>query len=164
MICFCSRAAADPAPAQRANAHDDGHDRDADLELQSSKGFDGAHFRWAHGGAAAFWIQAQHWCEWGKGVGWWCQLITEFWTGPVPAWTWNSSYFHRSVHWCHVYQARDPHSAHIQWVTTKFVISYMIWILISYVLTWYHVLVWYHLFVYILLWYLLLTSGLPEQW
>jgi hypothetical protein len=35
-------------------------------------------------------------------------------TGPVAAWTWNSSYFHRSVHRCHVHQARDPHSAHIQ--------------------------------------------------
>ncbi len=30
--CCCSRAAADPAPAQRANAHDGGHERDADLE------------------------------------------------------------------------------------------------------------------------------------
>jgi len=34
MICCCSRAAAYPqaAPAQRANAHDGGHERDADLE------------------------------------------------------------------------------------------------------------------------------------
>ena len=32
MICCCSRAAANPAPAQRANAHDGGHERDADLE------------------------------------------------------------------------------------------------------------------------------------
>ena len=32
MICCCSRAAADHEPAQRANAHDGGHERDADLE------------------------------------------------------------------------------------------------------------------------------------
>ncbi len=32
MICYCSRAAADPAPAQRANAHNGGHECDADLE------------------------------------------------------------------------------------------------------------------------------------
>ncbi len=65
----------------------------------------------------------------------------------------RSSYFYRSVHRCSVHQARDPHSAHTQWVTVLLLwsvydeISYMISIMISYVLKIYHV--WYHLFVYI---------------